>query len=549
MTKLLESHGPCSECGSSDARSTYDDGHSYCFSCGTYTPPNTSSDNYTYEYLPWRGVSKATMEFYGVKTKVGEGGKPISVGFKYPNGHEKTRTIDRKGFFLEKNKPISGLFGQDKFAAGGYKTVTITEGELDALSLYQVLRQPVVSVQGASSAGRDCANARSWLNSFDRIYLAFDSDAPGCEAVKSVSKLFDYGKVYVLKFSNRKDANEFLQAGEEDPLRNVWFNAKRYLPDNIESSLEAFKNILLVPPKTGFAYPFKKLTEMTYGIRFGETVLFTAMEKVGKTELMHFIEHKLLKETNHNVAAIYLEEPKSRHLQALSGIELGKPVHLPDCSCTSDELTQALVRVVGRDDRLHIYSHFGSSDPDVLLDSIRFLVSARECRFVILDHLSMVVSGNTSDDERRQLDYLSTRLEMLVKELDFSLIMVSHVNDEGKTRGSRWPTKVADITVTAMRDMQNPDPQERRAIYLRVLFNRFCSKTGPAGKLIFNPDTYAFLEVDEGEENGWKRQPQVATQEILSEKIREPEYSASRYVEGGVSVGAQDVRQVHPFFN
>ena len=30
-------HEPCEECGSSDAKSVYDDGHTYCFVCHHYT--------------------------------------------------------------------------------------------------------------------------------------------------------------------------------------------------------------------------------------------------------------------------------------------------------------------------------------------------------------------------------------------------------------------------------------------------------------------------------------------------------------------------------
>ena len=33
-------HTPCGNCGSSDANSVYDDGHSYCFSCNTTTRGN-----------------------------------------------------------------------------------------------------------------------------------------------------------------------------------------------------------------------------------------------------------------------------------------------------------------------------------------------------------------------------------------------------------------------------------------------------------------------------------------------------------------------------
>ena len=32
---LVEAHRPCEDCGSSDARALYSDGHEFCFSCQT----------------------------------------------------------------------------------------------------------------------------------------------------------------------------------------------------------------------------------------------------------------------------------------------------------------------------------------------------------------------------------------------------------------------------------------------------------------------------------------------------------------------------------
>jgi len=40
---------------------------------------------------------------------------------------------------------------------------------------------------------------------------------------------------------------------------------------------------------------------------------------------------------------------------------------------------------------------------------------------------------------------------MMVKELDFALIVVSHVNDDGLTRGSRNISKIADIRLDLYR--------------------------------------------------------------------------------------------------
>jgi hypothetical protein len=107
--------------------------------------------DFTYEYLPWRGVSKETMAFYDCKTKINAEGEPVALGFRYPNGSYKIRNIAEKDFYTEGKISEAGLFGRDKFSSGGSKAVVITEGELDALSYWQILRTPVVSVQSSSS--------------------------------------------------------------------------------------------------------------------------------------------------------------------------------------------------------------------------------------------------------------------------------------------------------------------------------------------------------------------------------------------------------------
>lgn len=502
MSKVLEAKLPCPVCPSSDAYHLYDDGHGFCYSCEYLYLPNRINDleDYTYEYLPWRGIHSDTFKLYGVQTKVAEDGKPVSVGFSYPSGGTKVRTLDKKDFFWNGDvKP--GLFGVDKFAAGSHKSITITEGELDALSLYQVTKTPVVSVQGASSAVRDCTADFSYLSSFERIYLAFDSDGPGREAASRVAKLFEFGKVFDVRFSNRKDANEFLQLGEDRDLLNVWSNAKPYVPDEIVFTFDSFKKILKEPSKVGIPWSFPSLTKMTYGLRTGEVVLLKAPEKVGKTSLMHEFLRNILKRTSDNVAAIFLEEPRHRLLQSLAGLELRRPVHLPDSGVSDDDCFDSIKSLVGRDERLHLYNHFGFTDPDVFVDMVRFLVAGRMCKYVLFDHISIACSGLTGDNERRALEYLATKLEMLVKELDFSLIMVSHVNDVGQTRGSHYLTKLADITISAERDTNSLDELVRKTIKLSVPFNRFCASSGYCCDVVFDDLTYTLSENEGANDN------------------------------------------------
>lgn len=440
------------------------------------------------------------MEFYGVKTRVDYDGVPHSVVYRYPNGADKIRNIKQKDFYSVGEISKAGLFGRDKFDPLAHKSITITEGELDALSAYQMLNSPCVSVSSSSSGLRDCTRDYSWLRDFETVYLCLDNDGPGRTAAQQIARLFDYGKVYDVRLSKFKDANEYLQNGEEQEFRNIWYSSKKFLPETIRSSLSDFHSILETKPEVGIPYyQFPLLTEMTYGIRTGETVLVTAREGVGKTEFLHAIEHGILTETDRRVAGLFLEEQPKRHLQSLAGIHLHKPAHLPDSGCGVVEVQDAIKQIIREDDRLFLDVQFGATDIEYLLGTIRYLVAGAGCSVVFLDHISVAVSTTEGDQERKALDHFFTKSETTVKELDFSLIVVSHVNDYGQTRGSRWGGKMADIRIDLDRDVANGS----NVLDITVSKNRFSGRTGHAGSYTFNPidRTYTLVNNDNGRES------------------------------------------------
>lgn len=513
QTKLTTTHLPCPNCNSSDAFSLRSDGSGYCFSCkknfkdskinniSVKNEAPTLPETYTTEYLAWRGISSESMRKFGCQTKIDKEGKPHSISFVYPGGGVKNRLIGRKEFWSTGSMSAPGLFGQDKFPAGSAKAVTITEGEVDAISVFQMLGSayPVVSVRGSSSARKDCQQSFEYLNSFDKIYLCLDNDAPGKKASQDIASLFDFNKVFEVRMDLFKDANEYLTNHKEREFKNVWWNSKRYLPEGIVSSLSEFRHILAEDKdKPSIPYPFGSLQERTMGIRTGEFVLVTAPEGIGKTEFIRRLEHHLLKTTDVPIGCIHIEETKARQLKGLAGLELACPAHLPTGNVSADEINAALTKLTsGRDDRLHIYSHFGSDDPDVLLETIRFLVVVCGCKYVFLDHITMVVTGLGDDDERKLLDYLSTKLATMCHDLDFTLFCISHVNDDGKTRGSRNISKVANLRIDLSRDLVADLEEERNKTFVTVSKNRYAGKTGPAGVLAFDVDEFMLKEASQ----------------------------------------------------
>jgi twinkle protein len=439
------------------------------------------------------------MRHYNVRTKIDSSGKPVEIIFPYGPDAAKHRELEKKSFYSTGQMASVHLFGLDKFNAGQNLAVTITEGELDALSVYQMLgsKFPVLSVRSASSAKKDCAANRDWLNHFEKIYLCFDNDEPGQKAAKEVAALFGNSKVYNVKLTKYKDANELLQAGEGDTFRNIWYNSTRLLPDGILSSFSQFRDILNKDiGKSSVSYPYATLQSMTYGIRQGECTLFTALEGVGKTEIIRSIEYHILKTTDHNIGVIHLEENEKRTLEGFAGYELKQPCHLPDSFVTDIEKEEALKKAIGRDERVHLNVKWGSDDPDFFLDRVRFLATAADCKFIFLDHITMTVTGLHDADQTKILDYLSTNLAALTEQLNFGLVFVSHVNDDGLTRGSRNISKVAHTWIHLNRDHTSEDETTRNVTYLTIRKNRFAGRTGPAGKLLFDPNTFTVSEIN-----------------------------------------------------
>lgn len=451
----------------------------------------------SFQYLSGRGITAATRERLGIITKVAPTGEPIADQITFPNGTRQIRFLgkDKRESFRTEGEHASEatLMFMDKFPPGSAKSITITEGGYDAASLFQVLgaNNPCVSVRSSSTARKDCLSHAKYLDSFERIYLALDADEPGQSAARQIAQLFDFNKVFHVDLSAHKDANGYLQAGLDNQLRQIWNNSKKYLPEGIVSSHDEFRKILDDDEKRpSIPYPFTRLQEVTKGIREGEVILVTAQEGVGKTEFIRAIEYHILSTTDAAIGAIHLEETKARQLQGLAGYDLRVPAHFEGVS-SNEEILAAVSRITkGSDNKLHIYKHFGSDDPNDILSMVRFMVVSCGCKYIFFDHITMVVTGREDEDERRLLDYLSTRLATMAHDLGFTLFLVSHVNDNGQTRGSRNIGKVANTRIDLSRNTLEENNEERNKMYLSVPKNRFGSSTGPGGVLWFDPETF-----------------------------------------------------------
>jgi twinkle protein len=395
----------------------------------------------------------------------------------------------------------AGLFGFQRASSDSSSTLYITEGEIDAMALSQALghRWPVVSVKnGAQGAAKDIKNQLDWVDVFKEIVLVFDQDKPGEEAAASVAGLFAPAKVKVARLP-RKDAGEMVAKGEVEALVEAVRNAAPYRPAGIYEIVELLPEIL-EPLQMGLEYPWPELNKNTHGMRTGEIVTWCAGTGIGKSQVLREISHHLHMTHGQNLGVLALEESKVHTALGQISLEMGVQLHIPESRATvSDEaITEATMRV-GKG--YYVYDHFGSIESDLILPTIRYMYHNLGVRWFVLDHLSIMVSGQADQgDERKRIDAIVTSLATLITELDVGLHLVTHLRRPSGTpfeegghitladlRGSSQIAGVSHMVIALERDPHNET--SKNVTKLRTIKNRFSGELGDSGYLEFLPET------------------------------------------------------------
>ena len=506
-------HQPCPYCESSDAFNYDKDKNVYnCFKCnkkGRYSDLDSSNkvidyvaNNTSYvpknlvegKYIPLRGITQKTMEEFGVLT-YGDQQEYI-----YPSGGKKVRTLAEKKFFARDGFKGDELFGMNMFTAGCAKKVTITEGELDALSVAQMLKSsyinPVVSLPSANPSKKLWDNCHDWLNSFENIVLSVDNDEAGNSVADKIAKMFP-NKVYRVDHSKFKDANEFLQNGASAEFKSAWWNCKKYTPENVLNTTDQFLSLYHDTPEHQYVPTgIQALDDKIMGLMQGHFTVIKAPTGIGKTEVMRFLEYNMLKR-GIPIAAWHLEETKLRTLLGLVSYELQDNLTRRDLieEKQAEDLVVEAIKVLTKDELFYQFYLSDGQGADDLIDQIRFFSQAAGCKFVFFEPIQDVVAGLSEESKEQMLADLSVRLSKLAAELNVGIVTIAHTNDNGDPKYCKMIGQRASVIIDLHRDKEADSLEERNTTYIRVEKNRPCSEEGNAGMLRFNTETFTLREV------------------------------------------------------
>ena len=515
-------HTSCPKCGSSDARGVYSTGTSYCFSCSAFFPADDTTiakgkkivkdrGLITGDFLPLskRGINQETCRKFGYTCGTLDG-KPVQIANYYRDGEltaQHIRFPDKSFKWLGDTTGIE-LYGQHLWRDKG-KRLMVTEGEIDCLTVAQVfnLKWQAVSVpNGAASAKKYLQQQLEWLTKFDEVVILFDADEPGKKAARECAALFKPGQAKIATYPEGvKDVNDLLKAGRAQDISTAVFEAKTYRPDGIIAGTEIWEKVeshLLQGGTMSYPTQFPTFNQKSQNLRKGEIIMSCAGSGIGKSTLCAELAYHMMMTHSMRIGYVALEESITKTALRMMSIEMNKPLHLKLDDVQRDEYEKAYKKTVGNG-RFFLYNHFGSLDSANLLSKLKYLATGCECDFIVLDHISIAISGQSDGDERRLIDNLMTNLRSLVEETGVGMLVVSHLKKaDGKSgsheegaqvslrdlRGSGALYQLSDTVIGMERDQQAEGPDANKSM-LRVLKCRFTGDTGPADELTYVRET------------------------------------------------------------
>ena len=569
-------HTSCSSCGSSDAYALYVDDDDYesghCFSC-SYTVPsrdyieeqdgkhgskqkvrsstkeqqmsvnevkstkpaiseedkNRIKSETTSKAGGFRGLRDEITTMFGVRHSFAEDTGEVCEQY-YPVTQEgllvgyKVREVPKNFYSIGRTGADCELFMSFKFNRGG-KYVVITEGEVCALSAYQMLKDynskrgsdfeiAVVSpTTGANSQKQIAANYK-FLDQFDNIILAMDNDKAGEDAVDKIIPALPKGKVKVMQM-RFKDHNEYLEKGKEKEYIQDFYSAKTRVPVGVLPSSSLYERMMkqVATPKVPFPAFMGKLNEMFIGgMPLGYIFNIAADTGVGKTTFVNEMVYYWIFNSPHLIGIVSMELDAGQYTEVLLSRHISRKLSLMgDTSeklkyLSSEKVKEQVDQLTLKEDGSERFYLLDNRDGTVeeIQDTIEELVVSCGCKVIICDPLQDILEGLSNEEQALFMKWAKG----FIKSHNVSFVLINHMrksdnSGEQDIMGHSSIIKSASANIILKRDKLAEDDMVRNTTTISVAKNRVCGLTGPAGGMYYDNSTHTLHELDKWiEENG-----------------------------------------------
>lgn len=387
-------------------------------------------------YLTGRGIPMEIVKQYRIVSQK-EHPEILVFPFYEPDGKRISfvkyrRTNPQPGQnkeWCEENcKPI--LFGMDQCNQED-KTLIMTEGQIDTLSVVAAGYQNCVSVPTGKNGFTWVPHCWDWLQSFQRLIVFGDHEHGEITLLEPMKKRFHGAVAHVRPedYQGCKDANELLQKHGAQAIKQAIDNAETDRDPHIKGLWEVkardFSSIRCV--KTGFT----ALDQVIGGMWMGTLIAITGERGNGKSTLGSQLLARALR-AGETIFAYSGELPNEtfkswmdRQLSSGNGCE---PFTIN--GRTDYRVNDAVVNVINRQylNKAYIYDSAiveDGSEHETILKTVKKAITQLGCTVIMIDNLMSAIEDPGPDLNAAQASFVLSLSKMALA-YDVCIILLAH---------------------------------------------------------------------------------------------------------------------------
>jgi twinkle protein len=346
-------------------------------------PKNSIPVSRVRDWLNGRGVTDETIEAFKVREVQRNGAVwalfPYLRDGVYINGKYRNPD-DKKGMQQEKDAEPC-LFGWHLVQPKD-RTIIITEGEIDAMTLWQA-GLTALSVNAGANNHQWIENDWERLERFSEIVIAFDHDEQGDKGAVEIMKRLGVERCKRMKMG-AKDANQWLMEGAtDDDFKAAMLSSKAQDPDEMKFAGEFMNRLLSMfyPAADADKHPKLRLDKdfEWFDFRPGELTVWTGYNGHGKSLLLSQVQLGLMAQGERFVVFSGEMQPEyllKRLVKQATGLDRPTPAYI-------GEVFNWL------NDRFWIFNQVGSATMKRLIEVFTYANKRYGVKHVVIDSLMM----------------------------------------------------------------------------------------------------------------------------------------------------------------